>query len=252
MSVPVNKTVILTGASRGIGRAVAHVLSEQGVRLVINSRGEDALRETAEGCTGAEVRMVSGDAASSSVARKMVDEAQDMGDFAGFIHAAGVLNPGPLLSEIEEQSFREVMDASLTAAYQLVHHAVPLLEESFRAGGDRGIAVFFGSGASEIAQPGIAAYCIAKAAEEHLMRQLAAESEAVYTFAYRPGVVETRMQVQARNAEGGAAPTLRKTFRSWKEEGRLIEPEDAARGLLGYLESADRLHGRSIRIGDSV
>ncbi|TVM16231.1 dehydrogenase [Oceanidesulfovibrio indonesiensis] len=251
MSVPVNKTVILTGASRGIGRAVARALSDQGVRLVINSRGEDTLRETAEVCPG-EVRMVPGDAASASIVLKMVDEAQDMGDFAGFIHAAGVLNPGPLLSEIAEDAFREVMDASLTAAYQLVRHAVPVLEESVRVGGNRGIAVFFGSGAAEITQPGIAAYCIAKAAEEHLMRQLAAESEAVYTFAYRPGVVETRMQKQARNAEGGGAPTLRKTFRSWKEQGRLIEPEESARGLLQFLERADKLHGRSIRIGESV
>ncbi|MFW5735482.1 MAG: SDR family NAD(P)-dependent oxidoreductase [Oceanidesulfovibrio sp.] len=252
MSVPVNKTVILTGASRGIGRAVAHALSAQGVRLVINSRGEETLRETAEGCSGAEVRLVAGDASSAEVTRNMVDEARAMGDFAGFIHAAGVLNPGPLLWEIEENAFREILDASLTAAYQLVRHSVPVLEESVRAGGERGIAVFFGSGASEIAQPGIAAYCIAKAAEEHLMRQLATESEALHTFAYRPGVVETRMQEQARNAEGGAAPTLRRTFRGWKEQGRLIEPEESARGLLKFLENAAALHGRSIRIGEAV
>ncbi|QJT09154.1 SDR family NAD(P)-dependent oxidoreductase [Oceanidesulfovibrio marinus] len=252
MSVPSNKTVILTGASRGIGRAVAHALSQRGVRLVLNARGEDRLRETAEGCTGADARIVAGNAASASIAQKLVDEARDMGSFAGFIHAAGVLHPGPLLNEIEEHAFREVLDASLTAAYQLVRFAVPVLEGTAHYGAERGIAVFFGSGAAEIAQPGIAAYCIAKAAEEHLMRQLAAESDGVYTFAYRPGVVETRMQQQARSAEGGAADTLRKTFQSWKDEGRLIEPEESAQGLLKFIEQADRLHGRSIRIGEAV
>ncbi len=83
-----------------------------------------------------------------------------------------------------------------------------------------GLAVFFGSAAAELAVPGIAAYCVAKAAEEHLARQLAAEAPWITTFAYRPGIVDTDMQSEARKAQGGAAESLHREFRGYQERRR--------------------------------
>ena len=95
-----------------------------------------------------------------------------------------------------------------------------------------GLAVFFGSGASQRHMPGIGLYSAAKAAEEFLALQIAAETDLVTTFVYRPGVADTRMQQQARSAQGGAANLLRPVFREYQASGALLTPAQAAQALL--------------------
>ena len=246
MSLSGNKTLILTGGSMGIGRALALALAQEGVKLVLNARNEEPLRQTWAACRelGVEARYVTGSSASGHVAAELVAMAREMGDFYGFIHAAGVLHPGPLLWELGEERFREIFDASVTGAYQLMRHAVPSLREQ-----GEGVAVFLGSGAAEISMPGMAAYCAAKAAEEHMARQLAAEAPEIVTINYRPGIVDTRMQAQGRAAEGDGAGTLRETFQSWWEGGQLLTPEQSARWLVEKVLKDDpaRFHGRTVR-----
>jgi NAD(P)-dependent dehydrogenase (short-subunit alcohol dehydrogenase family) len=235
------KTLILTGASRGIGRALALQLAEAGINLVLNARDAALLNDVASDCRNLGMRPIalSGSAADSTTASKLVNAALDLGHFHGFIQVAGVLHPGPFLWELSEAWFHEVFAASVTASYQMVRCAVP---ELLKCGG--GLAVFFGSGAAEKSIPGIAAYCSAKAAEEHLVRQLAAEAPQITTFIYRPGVVETRMQQQARTSTGGASPELRHTFWGFKERGELLLPEESAKALVTILASNPRrFHG---------
>lgn len=98
-----------------------------------------------------------------------------------------------------------------------------------------GLAVFFGSGAAVSHLPGIGAYGAAKAAEEHLARQLAAEAPRIISFVFRPDVTETRMQQQAREAAGNAAATLHRVFRGYQQRGELSTPEDQARALVALL-----------------
>jgi len=228
-----NKTLVLTGASRGIGRALALELADEGVNLVLGARSEDLLREVCRQCRKRGVKSVciSGDVSASNVAQELVSVGIEYGDFYGFIHAAGVLAPGPAIWELNKTRFQEVFDASVTAAHQLIRHAVPHL--LWRG---EGLAVFFGSGAADRAQPGIGAYCAAKAAEEHLARQLAAEAPPVTSIIWRPGIVETQMQQQARNSEGHSAARLQAVFRPWKEKGMLLTPEESAHGLVTFLK----------------
>jgi short-subunit dehydrogenase len=89
------KTLILTGASRGIGRALALQLAESGVNLVLNARDKALLNEAASDCRnlGATVIAFSGSAADSAKASKLVDAALDLGHFHGFLQVAGVLHP---------------------------------------------------------------------------------------------------------------------------------------------------------------
>lgn len=237
-----DKTLIVTGASRGIGRALALELARTGVKLVLNARNSSLLDEVASECetAGARVIPVAGSAAHAWVASKLVKTALDFGNFYGFIQVAGTLHPGPFLWELSEEQFRDIFEASVVASYQMIHCAVPELRRQ-----GRGLAVFFGSGAAEKIIPGIAAYCSAKAAEEHLVRQLAAEAPEIISLIFRPGLVETRMHEEARSAEGGAAEGLRRTFRGYKDRGELISPEEAARALVRILsDDPRRFHGR--------
>ena len=108
MSELKGKTLILTGASRGIGRALALQLAEAGVNLVLNARDAALLNEVASDCRNLGVRAIalSGSAADSTTASKLVDAALDLGHFHGFIQVAGVLHPGPFLWELSEARFR--------------------------------------------------------------------------------------------------------------------------------------------------
>lgn len=235
------KTLILTGASRGIGRALALELARAGYHLVLNARSEGPLKAVLEEvrALGAQAEMVAGSAGKREVAEALVERAKALGGFYGYIHNAGVLHPGPFLFELAEGLFLEVLEANLIAGYQLARFAYPHL----LAQGE-GLAVYVGSGAAESNLPGIGAYAVAKAAEEHLARQLAAEAPEVACFIYRPGVVETEMQRAAREAQGGAAPVLQRVFRGYKEEGRLLTPEEAAKALVRLLPRARSFHGR--------
>jgi NAD(P)-dependent dehydrogenase (short-subunit alcohol dehydrogenase family) len=238
------KTLIITGASRGIGRALALELARHGVNLVLNARHQPPLAEVAAACErlGVRVGQVAGDAAATATADAMVATALDLGEFYGFIHAAGVLHPGPFLWELHPERFQEILESHLLAAYQLVRAAVPPLLRR----GD-GLAVFFGSYAAEGNLPGIGAYNVAKRALEHFARQLAQEAPQIVSLVFRPGATETRMQEQARNAEGGAAKVLHREFRGYLEGGILDTPEKAARRLLKYLlDDPGRYHGRIV------
>jgi NAD(P)-dependent dehydrogenase (short-subunit alcohol dehydrogenase family) len=235
-------TFIVTGASSGIGAALAMELARAGANLVLNAHRASLLAEVARKCKayGTRVEHAAGDAASAEIAQQAVKKAIRIGNFHGFVHNAGVARPGPFLWELPEQDFNEVLAANLAAGYQLVRFAVP---ELLKKG--EGIAVFLGSAAAAINFPGIGAYCVAKAAEEHLARQLAAEAPQIVTFVYRPGIVDTSMQKEAREARGSAAEFLHREFRAYKDQGMLISPVEAAAGLARILsQNPARFHGK--------
>jgi NAD(P)-dependent dehydrogenase (short-subunit alcohol dehydrogenase family) len=170
-----------------------------------------------------------------------VGVAQRLGRFSGLIHAAGVLQPGPFIWEIEGSQAAEVVEASFLAALTLIRHVVPALQNRGKA-----LIVLFGSGVVEMHLPGLGVYSAAKAAEEFLGRQLAVEEEGLTTVIFRPGLVETRMMEQARSAQGGAGAEMRPKYKAFQEEGLLAEPGTPAKALMKILEDPRRFHGRTV------
>jgi NAD(P)-dependent dehydrogenase (short-subunit alcohol dehydrogenase family) len=239
------QTWIVTGASRGIGRALAHELARAGANVVLGARGVQALEAVAQECRalGVQAQAVAGDAATDQTAQFLVKAAKVMGNFSGFVHNAGVLHPGPTLWELSEAQFDEVFGANVKAAFQLARYAYPNL---MRQGS--GVAVFVGSGAASRNVPGWGAYGAAKAAEHYLAFQLAVEEPRITCFVYSPGTVDTDMQRQGREAPGPIAAM----FQGFKEQGRLRSPEEAARALVRLLEADPRrFHGRIATYADA-
>jgi len=244
------KTLIVTGASRGIGRALALELAQNGVNLVLNARSKAPLEEVATAVRGKGVKTLTvvGDAALASSAQEMVKAAVGIGEFIGFIHNAGTAQPGPFLYELPEALFENVWRTNVLAGYQIARFSYPELR-----GRNGSLAVFFGSGAAERNVEGIGAYCLSKAAEEHLARQLAVEAPEITCFVYRPGAVETEMQKSVREAKGSGAKVLHRVFGEMKEQGILLTPETAARALVQILKREPRhFHGKIATYKDGL
>lgn len=236
------QTYIITGASRGIGEALATEMARSGVNLVLGARNQTALEFVRDQVKdiGVEAVAIAGSAAEDGVAQQLVKAAKVIGNFAGFIHNAGILNGGPLVYELTETQYDEIMESNVKGGYQLARYAYPNL---LRQGG--GVAVFLGSGAAEHNISGMGIYAIAKAAEEHLARQLAIEAPQITCFTYRPGIVETDMQRQLREAEGGGSDTLRPLFKGYKQQGRVLSAQQSAKALVHILQSEpQKYHGK--------
>ncbi len=250
MSEISGKTFILTGASSGLGRALALALATEKVGLVLNARSPEALEKVAEEITGKGARadFLAGSAAVGDVSNGLVKKAINMGAFHGFIQAAGVLHPGPAVYDLSGAEFSEIFEASVTASFHMAKAAFPHLIEA-----GEGIAVFFGSGAAERVVPGIGTYCAAKAAEEHLVRHLAAEAPEVTTFVFRPGIADTPMVRSAMHAQGSASKGLREQFRAYEKNGEILDPEIAARALVSILKNNPRrFHGKTATWRDGM
>ena len=236
------RTLIVTGASRGIGRALVSELAQNGVNLVLNARNGELLEEAASAVRGKGVQALTviGDAASASKAQDMVKAAITIGEFTGFIHNAGTAYPGPFLYELPEEAFESVWRSNVLAAYQIARFSYPELIRR-----KSGLAVFLGSMMAETNMHGIGAYCLSKAAEEHLAKQLATEVPEVTCFVYRPGPVETDLHRSAREAKGSGAETLHRVFRGMQEQGIILTPEAVARALVKIIQrEPHRFHGK--------
>lgn len=223
------KVAVVTGASRGIGLAIAQRLVDEGARVVVTARKQDAL-------DGA-VRALGGDAHAAAVAGNAADpDHQDaaldlaterFGPVDLLVNNTGI-NPayGPLV-DLDLDAARKIVDTNVVAALSWV-------QKAWRAGmSERGGAVVnVASIAGQRPAPGIAFYGVSKAALIHLTASLAVElAPRVRVNAVAPAIVRTRFATalyEGREEQVSAAYPMR----------RLGEPHDIA-SAVAYLLSDD-------------
>jgi NAD(P)-dependent dehydrogenase (short-subunit alcohol dehydrogenase family) len=189
------KVVLVTGASQGLGRALALAYAREGASLVVNSRSEEGIRPVAEEVEGlgAEVLAVAADVSRGEDARRLVEEA--VGRFGGIdvlVNNAGLLGPRVAIEEYPEEEWRRVIDANLTGPYLVSKAAIPHLRE-----GASIINVVSGVSVEGRAEWG--AYSVSKFGVEGLSQILAAELEGrgVRSNAVDPGGMRTGMRAAA-------------------------------------------------------
>jgi NAD(P)-dependent dehydrogenase (short-subunit alcohol dehydrogenase family) len=223
------QVAIVTGASRGIGLAVAQRLVDEGARVVVTARKPDGLAAAIDQLGAQNAIAVAGRADDAEHQDEAVATAvREFGRLDVLVNNTGI-NPafGPLL-QIEEAAARKIMDVNVLAALAWTRRAV-----AAGLGRDsQGAVVNMASVAGLAPAPGIAYYGVSKAALISLTVQLAAElSPRVRVNAIAPAVVKTqfaRALYEADEAGAAAAYPL----------ARLGEPEDVG-AAAAFLASAD-------------
>ena len=192
-------TVIITGASRGLGEAVALSLAGQGWSLVIDARTPGDLRSAAErirsaGLPSVQVRAVPGDVTDPGHRHELVRAAEELGGVDLLVNSAGTLGPSPLpeLPGFPLDGLRDAFEANVVAPLALIQESAHLLD---RSPNPRIINVT--SDASVEPYPGWGGYGASKAALDQISAVLAAERPAWTVWAVDPGDMRTRMHQEA-------------------------------------------------------
>jgi NAD(P)-dependent dehydrogenase (short-subunit alcohol dehydrogenase family) len=219
------RVAVITGASRGLGLALARGLASRGWSLVIDARGAEALeRVEAELAGTTAVRSIPGDVADEIHRQRLVDEAQALGGIDLLVNNASLLGPSPQpkLEHYPLDVLEDVYRVNVLGPLRLVQLALPLLRES------RGRIVNITSDAAVEGYEGWGGYGSSKSALEQLSHVLSAEQPDVRVYWVDPGDMNTQMQQEAFPAE---------------DVSDRPPPEDSVPGLLLLIEG-DHPSGR--------
>ncbi|MFN2292733.1 MAG: SDR family NAD(P)-dependent oxidoreductase, partial [Anaerolineae bacterium] len=214
-----NPTVIVTGASRGLGAAAARLAAQLGADVVLTARTEESLQAVAGEIeqAGGQALVVAGDVSRPEDCRQVVERTVErFGGIDGLVNNAGILEPIRPISEAEAEAWRKNWAVNVLGPVMMCQAALPYLRKS------KGRVVNVSSGAAINAVEGWGAYCVSKAAINHLTRMLAAEEPNVTSIAFRPGVVETGMQKTIREQGAEGMPRAQyERFVRYHEQGEL-------------------------------
>jgi NAD(P)-dependent dehydrogenase (short-subunit alcohol dehydrogenase family) len=192
-----NRTVLITGGSRGLGRCVADFLAAQKYNLVITSRGDEELAAAARALRrhGGQVIALAGDVADPDHRRRLGDAVRGFGRLDILLNNASTLGATPLppLAEYPPGELEEAFRVNVTAPIALVAEVLPLLEES------GGLVVNISSDAARGGYPGWGGYGLTKAALDLASLTLGNElsGRGVGVVAVDPGDLRTRMHQEA-------------------------------------------------------
>jgi NAD(P)-dependent dehydrogenase (short-subunit alcohol dehydrogenase family) len=185
---------LITGASRGLGLALARRLAADGWSLVIDARGADALEAARAELAGVTtVLAVTGDVARAEHRRELIDAATGLGGLDLLVNNASVLGPSPqpTLADYPIDVLRNVYEVNVVAPVALLQLALPLLRTS------KGVVINITSDAGVEGYEGWGGYGSSKAALEQASKVLAAEENTVAVYWVDPGDMHTQMHQEA-------------------------------------------------------
>jgi NAD(P)-dependent dehydrogenase (short-subunit alcohol dehydrogenase family) len=201
MTSPRRPVAIVTGASRGLGAALARRLAEDGWRLVLDARDGDALEASLTSWPARSpgeddaVVLVAGDVTDPDHRRRLVEEAERLGGIDALVNNASALGPSPQpnLADYPADELRRVYDVNVVAPLARAAAALPARRRA------RGGVVNVTSDAGVEPYEGWGGYGSSKAALEHASRILAAEEapHGVRVHVVDPGDMRTQMHQEA-------------------------------------------------------
>lgn len=231
MTVLTDRVAIVTGGSRGIGRAIVVKLAEAGAKVAFvyhsNQTAADELATELNG-RGLTVWGLQGDASKKEAADQIVaDVIEKWGKLDILVNNAGVIRDG-LLATMTSEQWQTVIDNNLTSVFNFCQAATrPMMSARF------GRIVNMSSVSAEFANPGQANYAASKAGIEGFTRCMATElaKRGVTVNAVAPGFIETDMTQAVMNAAG-------EKIKQSIPVKRLGKPEDIAHAVLFLADPA--------------
>jgi NAD(P)-dependent dehydrogenase (short-subunit alcohol dehydrogenase family) len=190
-----DKVALITGASQGLGRALALAFAREGARVVVNARSEDSVRPVAGEVedAGGEVLAVAADVSKGADVERLVGESVErFGKIDVLVNNAGLLGPRVAIEDYPEDEWRRIIDANLTGPFLVSKAAIPYLS-------DGASIINVVSGVSVEGRAEWGAYSVSKFGIEGLNQILAAELEErdVRVNAVDPGGMRTDMRAAA-------------------------------------------------------
>ncbi len=247
-----DKKAFITGASRGIGRAIALAFAKEGASLALGARSMDALSSLAykieaEGGNAVPIQIDVGDAGSIDAAQSAVDE--KLGKVHIVVNNAGIAQSINVLN-MDDAHWQSHLDINLTGTFRVTRAFLPgLIAQGW------GRVINIASTAGKVGFQYTAAYCASKHGVIGFTRALALEmaSKSITANAICPGFVNTEMtSAAARNiAEktGGSEADALAWLKKVSPQNRFVEPEEiAAVAVMLASEEACGINGQAINV----
>lgn len=218
-------TILITGCTQGLGQALALKFSQIGCYVYAVGRNEQALEKLAS--TSEFIRPIVADIATEQgihAITKHISEKMPL----SIIHNAAIIKPAQF-DTLPESLLREHIETNLLAPILITRQLISLLGNGQRI-------LNISSGAASMPLSGLMPYCISKSALELATQCLNVElnSRGIYCANLRPGMINTRMQLNLRNADENALPNREYYIRA-ENENTLIEPEVVAEFIAWVL-----------------
>jgi len=187
-----NKTVLITGASRGIGEATAREFADLGANVMLAARSETDIKAIADdiNANGGKAAAFACDVSDLAQVKAMIAACiATFGALDVLINNAGVLEPIEHLDGSDPAAWAKVIDININGVYYGMREALPHMKNG-------GTIITIGSGAGTSALEGWSAYCTSKAAVHHLNKCLDNEERGngIRALVLSPGTVATEMQ----------------------------------------------------------
>jgi len=239
------RVAIVTGASRGIGAAIAERLAGCGIAIVVNyARGREAAEQVVARieAAGGRARAVQGDIADPTTASALFDAAeQSFGSVDILVNNAGIMELGAI-ADITDAAFARQIEVNIAGVFRTMREAARRLR-------DGGRIVNFSSSVVGLYQPGYGAYAATKAAVEAMTHVLAKElaKRGITVNAVAPGPTGTDMFL------GGKSPEQLRAIAAMNPFGRFGQPQEIAE-VVGFLASpaASWVNGQILRVNGGV
>lgn len=251
-----NKIAVVTGASRGIGRAIAVGLAQQGVRVVLVARGHAQLQETKQliDTAGGAAWVLSADIGQPTAVAALQEEIlTQVGPPSMLINAAGIFGPIKLIKDSDPAEWIETLQTNTIAPYLTCRAFMGAMIEQ---GWGRIINV---SSAAALHTPGPtnSAYATSKVALNHFTRHLAAEiaGTGVTANVIHPGEVKTEMWADIRDQAAQLGPEAAgyQHWAEWVGETGGDPPQKAVDLVFTLLgDEAAGINGQFLWIADGL
>ncbi len=240
------QVAIVTGASRGIGKAAAERLASLGAAVVVTSRSEEQVESVAATLRqqGATAIGVPADVADPEQVERIIEATLEQFRRVDIlVNNAAVVWPVEEVIDTDADEWTYSIQVNLLGPFYLARNVLPLMMNQ-----QYGRIVNVSSGAAVNPIVGASAYSTAKAGLDMFTRALAQEltNSGVIVNSLHPGMVDTDMQVDLRSVDTGDSPLDFTRFHEAHEQGRLRTPQDVARAVTWLAGPWSRDHNGQI------